>query len=327
MAPKRKGQPSLAAQLLPTLAKPASAVGAFVEIQGCEWNGCPAADKEKWFKCIVRQFEAVHEFPGSNKSAGFQVQEMGESGEGSLEPGVASGDVFWVVYPNPFLKYYYKANPDKLPDGHRDKPVNAVVPVAAAPAAAAPAAATQAAATASPTAAMTVPNGLPMVKQEAPVYGFFTLESDELCCKPGANHGKRQQVWRCAVVCDNGELCACKRTLTFTKVSQAPANSNLGAHLRDEASKCSKHAAAVKQLNESSKNQILQADGSYTTIFSFEEAFPHHVDYVMCVAKGEISAVTGKKPMFRKFVRGAPPFLPPLHPPSLRPPPPSTLHP
>ena len=132
---------------------------------------------------------------GGSKSAGFQVQEMGESGEGSLEPGVASGNVFWVMYPNPFLKYFYKANPDKLPDGHRDKQVDAVMPVAAAPAAA-----TQAVATDSPTAATTVPSGLPTVKQEAPVYGFFTLESDELCGKKGANHGKRQQVWKCAVV-------------------------------------------------------------------------------------------------------------------------------
>ena len=165
MAPKKKGQASLAAQLLPTLAKPSSAVGAFVELQGREWGGCPAADKEKWFRCIVRQFEAVHDFPGGSKSAGFQVQEMGESGEGSLEPGVASGDVFWVMYPNPFLKYFYKANPDKLPDGHRDKQVDAVMPVAAAPAAA-----TQAVATDSPTAATTVPSGLPTVKQEAPVY-------------------------------------------------------------------------------------------------------------------------------------------------------------
>ena len=101
---RKAAQPSLAAQLLPQLAKPATAIGEFVEIQGSDWGSCPAADKDKWFKCIVRQFEAVHDFPGGTKSAGFQVQEMGESGEGSLEPGIASGDVFWVTYPNPFLE-------------------------------------------------------------------------------------------------------------------------------------------------------------------------------------------------------------------------------
>ena len=103
MPPRKKPQPRLDAQLLPSIVKPASAVGAFIEIQGLEWRGCPAADKEKWFKCIVRQFEAMHEFPGGTKSAGFQVQEMGESGEGSLEPGVASGDVFWLRYPTPIF--------------------------------------------------------------------------------------------------------------------------------------------------------------------------------------------------------------------------------
>ena len=36
--------------------------------------------------------------------------EMGEGGEGSLEPGIASGDTFWVAYQQPFLKYYYAAH-------------------------------------------------------------------------------------------------------------------------------------------------------------------------------------------------------------------------
>ena len=39
---------------------------------------------------------------------------MGESGEGSLEPGVASGDEFVVRYPNKFLDYFYDANPLEL---------------------------------------------------------------------------------------------------------------------------------------------------------------------------------------------------------------------
>ena len=37
------------------------------------------------------------------KSEAFDVQEMGESGEsvGSLKLGVASGDIFWIVYRSP----------------------------------------------------------------------------------------------------------------------------------------------------------------------------------------------------------------------------------
>ena len=44
---------------------------------------------------------------------------MGESGEGSLEEGGASGDEFMVTYPAPFLEYYYDANPDQLPSTMR----------------------------------------------------------------------------------------------------------------------------------------------------------------------------------------------------------------
>ena len=44
----------------------------------------------------------------------FQLQEMGEAGTGSLEHGIASGEVFWMKYPYPFLTYYYKTFPDKL---------------------------------------------------------------------------------------------------------------------------------------------------------------------------------------------------------------------
>ena len=36
---------------------------------------------------------------------------MGEDGEGSREPGVASGEEFVVSYPKPFLDYYYLENP------------------------------------------------------------------------------------------------------------------------------------------------------------------------------------------------------------------------
>ena len=151
------------------------------------------------------------------------------------------------------------------------------------------------------------------------MYSLFSLTSDELCGKPGPNHGKRQQIWSCCVMRASGELCGSTRTLTFDKPSKVPANSNLSTHIREEAKKCTKHADALLQLNEGSKNQVLSADGTYLTVFTFEEAFPHHVNYVMCVAKGEISAVTGKKPMFRKYIRGEhrrPPPLPPPAPPT-----------
>ena len=88
---KAKSTPKLSAHnFLPTISKPDEIVGDFIAMPGREWSGCPAGDKDKLFRCVVRKFEAVHDF-GALKGAGFEVQEMGESGEGSLEPGVASG--------------------------------------------------------------------------------------------------------------------------------------------------------------------------------------------------------------------------------------------
>ena len=63
---------------MPTLQKPQQTVGEFISIAGRDWSGCPAADKDKMFRCVVRKFDAVHDF-GAFKSAGFKVQEMGES--------------------------------------------------------------------------------------------------------------------------------------------------------------------------------------------------------------------------------------------------------
>ena len=34
---------------------------------------------------------------------------MSETGTGSLEPGIASGEIFWIKYPSPALEYFYAA--------------------------------------------------------------------------------------------------------------------------------------------------------------------------------------------------------------------------
>jgi hypothetical protein len=81
---------------------------------GKYWTGCSASDKEKRYLCTVFEFIAVHDFGGGIKGAGFQVKEMGEDGKGSLELGVASGEVFILAYPHPFLEYYWYANRSEL---------------------------------------------------------------------------------------------------------------------------------------------------------------------------------------------------------------------
>ena len=50
------------------------------------------------YKCIVRDFTIAHRITtNAPPSKAFQLQEMGESGTGSLENGDASGEVFWMV--------------------------------------------------------------------------------------------------------------------------------------------------------------------------------------------------------------------------------------
>jgi hypothetical protein len=102
------------AGFFPMLPKPAVAVGKFSSVPGKYWSGCPPADKDKRFKCTVVDFVALHDFGDGFKGAGFQLKEMGEDGRGSLEPGVASGDVFIMAYPLPFLEYYYFENRAEL---------------------------------------------------------------------------------------------------------------------------------------------------------------------------------------------------------------------
>ena len=62
----------------PMLSKPAIAIGKHASVPGKYWNGCPAADKEKRFMCIVVEFTAMHDFGDGVKGAGFKLKEMGE---------------------------------------------------------------------------------------------------------------------------------------------------------------------------------------------------------------------------------------------------------
>ena len=111
------------------LSKPAIAIGKHASVPGKYWNGCPAADKEKRFMCIVVEFTAMHDFGDGVKGAGFKLKEMGEDGRGSLEPGVASGSEFIMAYPLPFLEHYFFQNRLELPDAVRVKafPADAVI--------------------------------------------------------------------------------------------------------------------------------------------------------------------------------------------------------
>ena len=103
---------------LPMLAKPLEVIGEQIKVPGDYWEGArgalPAEEASMHYMCTVIEYSALQKFHGGATSVAFQVQEMGETGTGSLEPGVASGEVFWMRYPLPFLTYFYDTFPDKL---------------------------------------------------------------------------------------------------------------------------------------------------------------------------------------------------------------------
>lgn len=56
----------------PELKKTAHAIGKFIAVPGSYWDNCPAADKDKMYKCVVIDFVALHDF-GTYKGSGFTV--------------------------------------------------------------------------------------------------------------------------------------------------------------------------------------------------------------------------------------------------------------
>ena len=53
----------------PLLSKTTVAVGKYCSVPGKFWDGCPSADKEKQYKCIVVEFAAMHDFGGGRNAA------------------------------------------------------------------------------------------------------------------------------------------------------------------------------------------------------------------------------------------------------------------
>ena len=87
MPPKRSSKASKqsAIAFYPTLNKPATAVGKYISAPGKFWNGCPAADKEKRFKCAVVEFSALHDGRHMHHTMGQPVS------TGLPQPGAQAG--------------------------------------------------------------------------------------------------------------------------------------------------------------------------------------------------------------------------------------------
>ena len=119
----------------------------------------------------------------------------------------------------------------------------------------------------------------------------------------GPNRGKYTNKYTCSIACANGIPCGVPITLYGNGKSES--TSNAFKHIREKAEKCPYHKAVIDQLDETNAKRVKNADGNFVPVHSFDEAFPHHVDYVWCRAAGIFGASTGKKPEFRHYVRGA----------------------
>ena len=281
----------------PMLSKPAVAVGKYASVPGKYWTGCPSADnKEKRFMCIVIEFTALHDFGDGVKGSGFQLKEMGADGRGSLEPGVASGDEFVMAYPLPFLEHYYFANRSELPDAVREKVFPADAGNAAADAAGGYRAVDDESA-----GGDGAPVAVKQEKERAAIFDLFQEESSTLATA-GPQRGKYTIKYRCCVMTPTG-LCGGSATCYKTGDCKSETTSNAWTHLRDKAKTCPAHREALLVLETSNPRTVQTADGEIVHVMSFAEAFPHHVDYVWCRARGIFSAVIGKKPLFRSYVR------------------------
>ena len=58
----KKAKKVTALGFYPTLPKTNAALGKYATVPGCFWAKCPAADKEKMFKCLITDFIPIHDF-------------------------------------------------------------------------------------------------------------------------------------------------------------------------------------------------------------------------------------------------------------------------
>ena len=292
---KARKQPSLLQHCLPMLPKPGAACGKYADVLGKYWDKCPAADKARIFKCIIVEFKAIHDFGGGVKGAGMLMKEMGESGEGSLEPGIASGEEFIMPYPNPFLQYYWAANKDELSPDVRRKLYPSEETTIEADEEEVPA-----------TEASTQARS--KVKEEGaakhPCREYLDSVSSTLNTA-GRARGTYTNKCICNIQVD-GHKCGSSVTLYCSGDGKAETTSNWWTHMRDMAEKkgCEAHKAVLSKFNASNPKLVQGKSGEYMKVMSFEEAFPHHVDFVWCRAAGHFTAHLGEKPLFRRYVRG-----------------------
>lgn len=236
--------------MLPLLKKPFEEVGKSINIPGTHWGSAARrGDAQKRFVCVVKDFSYAHRTgPDDPPQAAFFMSEMGVDGHGGTSVD------FWLPYPHPFLRYYYDTFPELL-ELPKSKATECT-----------------------PTEVEEKENEDTKRRSIALKYMKAT-SSDKV--RAGPQKGRLKHVFVCQI-CEAGKMCGSSITLY---------GNTTGAffkHVRRKAQKAgyAAHAEVLQILNESSSRQVQLADGSWVTVFSFEESFPHHIRCVCVVAGG-----------------------------------------
>lgn len=290
----RDGGRGQASDSLPPIKKPNSVIGKQIGVLGSFWSGrMSAAERATTYLCTVRKFDAIHKWDTTGSgtlppSSAWELQEMGESGTGSLEEGDASGEIFWMNNKD-FLSFYYKTFPEELPArdeeaaGRRNKQVNEEPFVDVSNGDEVLGGDNQEQSTsASPFATKQEPSSAALV------YKFWNLASDTLI-QLGKDSGKYKAKYTCAITNEDGSVCGAVRTITHA-FGKYGINSNLHSHISGTASMgCPNHHAALKELEEVNPARTKDEDGNSVLKMNFAEAFHHHVHATLMRCAGALS--------------------------------------
>ena len=284
-------QPAITNMAKP-LIKVSKVIGEQVAVPGSFWEGAVSGrEKETAYMCTIREYSAAHKWgvaANARVTQAFELQEMGPEGRGSLEAGDASGEIFHMIYPEPFLTYYYKTFPEKM-----------ATPAGVEPAA--PLAGTDEVKDEDELPGDVLPE-FPYVRLgKAPVFKHFTVASDTLI-EHGKNSGKYRCKLQCCIKKIDGSVCGVEKEIMHA-AKKSFSTTNFIRHLRDEAAAgCAAHAAALESV-EAFNPKVFVIDGQLTKKYNFSEAFSHHVDLLWLRASGLSGGMIAREE-FQTYVRG-----------------------
>ena len=251
---------------LTLLKKPHEQSGKIINVPGSHWGAsCANADKNKLFKVTVLDHSLAHRDGEDEDSVPYEAMQLQEMG---VDNSGGTSDPFWMRYPMPFLTFYYDTFPDEL------KKAPVVTPARSEAEQGSPA---------------VFPATEDSTGTGTSIYKYLNFLSSEKV------NGRSVSKFTC---CIGYPPCGGKVTI-FGK-STGPFFKHVRRKtLRGDAA----HAPVLEELNEESCRQVQMPNGEFATVWSFEECFPHHVDFMWLVAGG-LSLRLNRRPVFRDYVRG-----------------------